>query len=182
MKALKGITVAMALLLASPAFGAEIGIIKTSLGTIEVEFFDKKAPKHVANFKKLLSSGFYTGTYFHRVIPGFMIQGGDPNTKDDSRGNDGMGGSGTNLKAEFNDTKHVRGILSMARSQNPDSASSQFFIMTVTAPHLDGQYSAFGKVVKGLDVMDKIVSVERDRGDNPLKPVYILSGKVEERK
>lgn len=156
----------------------EIAVIKTDMGTIKVEFFSDKAPKHVLNFKHLARTGFYEGIYFHRVIPGFMVQVGDPNTKDKDRSNDGMGGAGYHIKAEFNNTVHNRGVLSMARSQNPDSASSQFFIMVAKSPHLDGQYSAFGQVFEGMDVVDKIVSVKRDRKDNPLKSIYIKSIKI----
>ena len=158
--------------------GNECVVLKTTLGDIEVEFFHEKAPKHVANFIKLSSEGFYNGTYFHRVIPGFMIQGGDPNTRDGDRSMAGTGGSGTHLEAEFNDTKHVRGILSMARSQDPNSASSQFFIMVADSPHLDGQYSAFGKVRKGIEVVDKIVSSKRDPRDNPIESIFIESATV----
>jgi len=156
----------------------EIAVMTTNMGVIKIEFFPNKAPKHVVNFKHLSRSGFYEGVYFHRVIPGFMIQGGDPNTKDNDRSNDGMGGAGYNIKAEFNDTVHKRGIVSMARSQNPNSASSQFFIMTANAPHLDGQYSAFGRVIEGMDVVDKIVKAKRDRNDNPLKKIVIKSVKL----
>lgn len=151
-----------------PADGEEVAVMKTNLGRIVLMFFPDKAPLHVANFKKLASEKFYNGTKFHRVIPGFMIQGGDPNSKDGDRSNDGTGNSGQYVKAEFNDIKHERGILSMARSSNPDSASCQFFIMVNQYPSLDGSYSAFGKVVEGMDVVDKIVNLERDARDNPL--------------
>ena len=146
-------------------------VIETRLGNMEIEFYPEKAPNHVSSFIELAKSGFYDGTAFHRVIPGFMIQGGDPNSKDDNRANDGVGGPGFNLKAEFNDTRHVRGILSMARSQSPDSAGSQFFICVADAPHLDRQYTAFGKVVSGMEVADKIVSQPRDRRDNPKEKI-----------
>ncbi len=159
----------------------EVAVITTSLGKIEVEFFADKAPGHVANFTKLAKSGFYDSTYFHRVIPGFMVQGGDPNTKDNNRANDGTGGPGYTIDAEFNDIHHARGILSMARSQDPNSAGSQFFIMVDDAPYLDGQYTAFGKVIEGMDVVDKIVSVPRDGRDNPLKSIYITHISIEER-
>jgi peptidyl-prolyl cis-trans isomerase B (cyclophilin B) len=159
----------------------EVAVITTSLGKIEVEFFSDKAPGHVANFTKLAKSGFYDSTYFHRVIPGFMIQGGDPNTKDGNRANDGMGGPGYTIDAEFNDVHHARGILSMARSQDPNSAGSQFFIMVDDAPYLDGQYTAFGKVIGGMDVVDKIVGAPRDGRDNPLKSIYITHVSLEER-
>ena len=150
-------------------------VIETTLGSIEVEFYPDKAPIHVENFKKLAGDGFYDKTYFHRVIPGFMVQGGDPNTKDGDRSTDGTGGSGKNLKAEFTDIIHKRGIMSMARSADPDSASSQFFLMVADSPHLDGQYSAFGKVVEGMDIVDKIVNSDRDDRDNPLENIFIES-------
>ena len=143
--------------------------LETRLGTIEIEFMPDKAPGHVKNFIDLAKKGFYDGTTFHRVIPGFMIQGGDPNTKDakGSRGRHGTGGPGYQIKAEFNDTPHKRGVLSMARSGHPDSAGSQFFIVVNDSPHLDRQYTAFGRVVSGLEVVDKIVSAPRDPRDNP---------------
>jgi peptidyl-prolyl cis-trans isomerase B (cyclophilin B) len=142
-------------------------VIETKFGNIELKLFPEVAPNHVDNFLKLAREGFYDGTTFHRVIPGFMIQGGDPNTKSDDRSNHGMGGPGYTIDAEFNDRSHKRGTLSMARSANPNSAGSQFFICVADAPHLDRQYSVFGEVVSGLDVVDKIVSQPRDRNDNP---------------
>ena len=145
----------------------EIGVIETSHGTIEVEFFEDKASGHVKNFKDLANKEFYNGTTFHRVIPGFMIQGGDPNTKTDDRSSHGMGGPGYTIDAEFNDARHDRGVLSMARSQDPNSAGSQFFIVVKDSHFLDGQYTAFGKVTSGMDVADKIVDVARDARDNP---------------
>jgi cyclophilin family peptidyl-prolyl cis-trans isomerase len=164
-----------------PADGEEVAVMKTNLGRVVLMFFPDKAPLHVANFKKLASEKFYNGTKFHRVIPGFMIQGGDPNSKDGDRNNDGTGNSGQFIKAEFNDVKHERGILSMARSASPDSASCQFFIMVNRYPSLDGSYSAFGKVVEGMDVVDKIVNLERDQRDNPLpkNPAIIESITIE---
>ncbi len=146
-------------------------VIDTKFGRIVIKFFPELAPNHVANFKKLAKKGFYNGTTFHRVIPGFMIQGGDSNSKDDDRSNDGSGGPGYTINAEFNKTDHKRGVLSMARSTDPNSAGSQFFICVNHAPHLNGQYTAFGEVVEGLDVVDKIVSQPRDSRDNPLKKV-----------
>ena len=145
----------------------EIGVIETSHGTIEVEFFEDKASGHVKNFKDLANKEFYNGTTFHRVIPGFMIQGGDPNTKTDDRSSHGMGGPGYTIDAEFNDARHDRGVLSMARSQDPNSAGSQFFIVVKDSHFLDGQYTAFGKVTSGMDVADKIVDAARDSRDNP---------------
>jgi peptidyl-prolyl cis-trans isomerase B (cyclophilin B) len=155
------------------ALAAEIAVIETKLGNIELEFFEDKAPGHVKNFKALAKTGFYNGTLFHRVIPGFMIQGGDPNSKNPDRSMHGMGGPGYQIKAEFNDTPHDRGILSMARAQDPNSAGSQFFIVVKDARFLDGQYTAFGKVTKGMEVADKIVNSPRDERDNPLEPISI---------
>jgi len=145
-------------------------IIDTRFGEIEVEFLADKAPGHVKNFIDLAKKGFYDGTTFHRVIPGFMIQGGDPNTKDKkaSRSSHGTGSpGGPGLKAEFNDTPHKRGILSMARSQSPDSAGSQFFIVVKDSGFLDRQYTAFGRVTRGIEVADQIVNSPRDQRDNP---------------
>lgn len=155
-------------------------IIKTKLGEIEIKLFPDKAPKHVENFLKLAKSGFYNGTIFHRVIPGFMIQGGDPNTKDlNKKELYGMGGPGHSVKAEFNDMPHKRGIVSMARSNDPDSAGSQFFIVVEDSPFLDGKYTAFGQVVKGLGVADKIVNQPRDARDNPLERIEMTVTVVE---
>jgi len=148
-------------------------VIDTKFGKIELKFFPELAPNHVNNFIDLAKKGFYDGTTFHRVIPGFMIQGGDPNTKDPDRKKHGMGGPGYAVKAEFNNTPHKRGILSMARSSDPDSAGSQFFICVGDAPFLDRQYTAFGQVTSGMDVADKIVSQPRDKQDNPLERVEI---------
>ena len=155
------------LLLTAVVSAQEIAVIETKFGKIEVQFFKDKAPGHVKNFKDLAKKGFYDGTIFHRVIPGFMIQGGDPNTKSDDRSDHGMGGPGYSVKAEFNDTPHKRGILSMARSQDPNSAGSQFFIVVKDAAFLDGAYTAFGKVLSGMTVADQIVNAPRDRKDNP---------------
>ncbi|HJT20150.1 MAG TPA: peptidylprolyl isomerase [Nitrospira sp.] len=142
-----------------------------TLGEIVVKFFPDVAPGHVKNFTDLARKGFYNGTTFHRVIPGFMIQGGDPNSKNVDRSSHGMGGPGYKIKAEFNSTPHKRGVLSMARSNDPDSAGSQFFICVSDANFLDWQYTAFGKVVSGLDVVDKVVNMKRDGRDNPLERV-----------
>lgn len=168
-----------------PKDGDKVAVLYTSYGNIILRFHADKAPKHVAQFQKLVEEGFYTGTKFHRVIPGFMIQGGDPNSKDDDRSNDGMGGymkdgKEVNVPAEFNDTKHIRGILSAARSNDPNSASSQFFIMVATNENLDGQYSAYGQVVAGMDVVDAIVNLPRDMGDNPLEdnPATIIKAEI----
>lgn len=148
-------------------------VLETNQGEITIEFMPDVAPNHVENFKKLARNGFYDGTTFHRVIPGFMIQGGDPNSKSEDRGMHGTGGPGYTINAEFSKVKHERGIVSMARSSDPNSAGSQFFIVVKNAAHLDGQYTVFGKVTSGLDVVDKIVSVPRDARDNPIKKVSI---------
>lgn len=162
---------------------SEVVRLKTNLGDIVVELLEDKAPKHVASFKKLAADGFYDGTRFHRVIPGFMIQGGDPNSKSPNRTTHGTGGPGYKVPAEFNDTLHERGILSAARSSDPNSAGSQFFLMVARSPHLDNQYSAFGRVIEGMDVVDKIVALKRDRNDNPLEenPAIIEKATVEPR-
>jgi peptidyl-prolyl cis-trans isomerase B (cyclophilin B) len=139
------------------------------IGDIVLKFFPEVAPGHVTNFIKLSKEGFYNGTTFHRVIPGFMIQGGDPNSKSPDRSSHGMGGPGYKVKAEFNSTPHKRGIVSMARANDPDSAGSQFFICVADANFLDWQYTVFGEVVSGMDVADKIVSMKRDGRDNPLE-------------
>jgi peptidyl-prolyl cis-trans isomerase B (cyclophilin B) len=141
------------------------------LGEIVLKFFPDVAPGHVKNFIKLSKEGFYNGTTFHRVIPGFMIQGGDPNSKNPDRSMHGMGGPGYKVKAEFNSKPHKRGILSMARANDPDSAGSQFFICVADAHFLDWQYTVFGEVVSGLEVADKVVNMKRDGRDNPLDRV-----------
>ena len=146
---------------------------------MKAELYPEIAPETVANFEKLVKSGFYDGLTFHRVIPGFMIQGGDP------RGN-GTGGPGWTIKGEFsangfkNDLKHTAGVLSMARAMDPNSAGSQFFIMVEAAPHLDGQYAAFGKLVEGLDVARMIVSVPTDWNDKPRTPQVMKTVTIEE--
>jgi len=141
--------------------------METNHGRIVLRFFDDKAPNHVSNFKKLARSGYFDGTKFHRVIPGFMIQGGDPNSRNADRGTHGTGGPGYRINQEFNDTPHDRGILSAARSSDPNSAGSQFFLMVARSPHLDRQYTAYGEIIEGLDVVDKIVALPRDQRDNP---------------
>jgi peptidyl-prolyl cis-trans isomerase B (cyclophilin B) len=152
-----------------------IATLQTDMGDIQIKFVYDKAPKHVENFVDLAAKGFYDGTLFHRVIPGFMIQGGDPNTKkpEDPSHPYGTGGSDTKLKAEFNDTSHKRGIVSMARSSDPNSASSQFFIVVKDSTFLDGQYSAFGEVISGMEVADKIAATPRGANDRPNTPVHI---------
>jgi cyclophilin family peptidyl-prolyl cis-trans isomerase len=151
----------------------KVAEVHTSAGEIDIRFFPDVAPNHVKNFIDLAEKGFYNGTKFHRVIPGFMIQGGDPNTVSGSPATWGTGGSGKNIAAEFNSVKHTRGIVSMARSNSPDSASSQFFIMVADAPSLDNQYSVFGQVTKGMDVVDKIVNAPTGSQDRPNNPTSI---------
>jgi peptidyl-prolyl cis-trans isomerase B (cyclophilin B) len=172
--------VALAAEKAAPAAKESKAVIKTKFGEIEIKFFPDVAPKHVENFLKLAKEGFYNGTIFHRVIPGFMIQGGDPTTKDPAKKDlYGSGGPGHNVKAEFNDTPHKRGIVSMARAQDPDSAGSQFFIVVEDSRFLDGKYTAFGEVVKGIGVADKIVNQPRDTRDNPVERIEMTVQVVE---
>jgi peptidyl-prolyl cis-trans isomerase B (cyclophilin B) len=157
----------------SSSTAKEVAVIKTSAGEMVVEFWPDVAPKTVENFKKLARQGFYDGTAFHRIIKGFMIQGGDPLTKDLTKESVyGTGDPGYKINAEFNDRKHVKGVLSMARSQHPDSAGSQFFIMLGANPGLDGQYTGFGKLIKGEDVLEKIgdTRVTRSRSGELSKP------------
>jgi len=142
-------------------------VVHTKFGDITLRFFPNVAPNHVKNFIELAQKGFYNGTTFHRVVPKFMIQGGDPNTKNPDRSKHGTGGPGHTVKAEFNNKPHKRGTLSMARSAHPDSAGSQFFICVADAPFLDGKYTVFGEVVTGMEVADKIVAQPRDANDNP---------------
>lgn len=168
-------------------------ILKTKFGDMEIKFLSDVAPKHVDNFVKLAKSGFYNGTTFHRVIPGFMIQGGDPNTKDSLKKDTyGQGGPGHNVKAEFSELPHKRGVVSMARAQDPDSAGSQFFIVVEDSRFLDRKYTIFGEVVKGIGVADKIVGQPRvmcqtgapnppDKGpcDNPLERIEMTVSIIE---
>jgi peptidyl-prolyl cis-trans isomerase B (cyclophilin B) len=155
-------------------------IIKTKFGDMDIVFFPEKAPKHVENFIALAKSGFYNGTIFHRVIPGFMIQGGDPNTKDLNKPEAyGQGGPSQRLKAEFNDIPHRRGILSMARTSDPNSAGSQFFVVVKDSNFLDGQYTVFGEVVKGMEVADKIVSLPKNSRDLPTERAEVTVVVVE---
>jgi len=151
----------------------KVAEIHTTAGEIDIRFFPDVAPNHVKNFIDLAQKGFYNGTKFHRVIPGFMIQGGDPNTKSSDTSSWGMGGAGTKVNAEFSEVPHKRGIVSMARSTDPNSASSQFFIVVKDSSFLDRQYTVFGQVTKGMDVADKIVSGSRNASDRPDKPVAI---------
>ncbi len=157
----------------------EVAVIKTNQGEMVLEFFPEVAPKHVENFKTLAKKGFYDGTCFHRVIKGFMIQGGDPLTKDDAnQARWGTGDPGYKIKAEFNNKPHVRGTLSAARSQDPDSAGSQFFICHGDPSFLNGQYTVYGKLIKGDDVLEKIATTQTEPGDRPTKRMNIESVKI----
>jgi len=157
----------------------EVAVIKTTEGEMVIEFWPDVAPKTVENFKKLAKDGFYDGTAFHRVIKGFMIQGGDPLTKDPAQeARWGTGGPGHRLKAEFNDRHHDRGVISMARSQDPDSAGSQFFICHGNPRFLDKQYTAFGKLIKGDDVLEKIATTPTHPPDRPDKRMGVESIKI----
>src|SRR5205814_8218532 len=166
------------------ASSEEVAVITTSEGDMTVQFWNDAAPETIANFKKLARAGFYNGTTFHRIVKGFMIQGGDPNTKDPAKENSyGAGDPGYKIKAEFNDHSHERGVISMARGPDPDSAGSQFFICLAPVRRLDGQYTTFGKLIKGDDVLDKIgnTPVERNaQGEmsKPTKRVIIESVKI----
>ena len=155
-------------------------IIKTSFGNIKFSLVSDIAPETVRNFSQLAKSGFYNGTLFHRIIPGFMIQGGDPNTKNPDKSTWGQGGPGYNLKAEFNSRSHLRGIVSMARTNDPDSAGSQFFIVTSDSTFLDRQYTVFGEVVEGMEVVDKIVNLPRDGNDCPKQEAKMLEVTISE--
>lgn len=161
----------------------EHALIKTAYGDMTIAFWPDVAPKTVENFKKLARSGFYDGTAFHRVIKGFMIQGGCPNTKAGETGMPGTGGPGWKVKAEFNKKPHVRGVISMARSSDPDSAGSQFFICHGNASFLDGKYTAFGELVKGDDVLEKIATIPTSHGgggekSTPIDRVGVESIKI----
>lgn len=164
---------------AKGAAESEVAVIETSEGTMVLEFWPDVAPRTVENFKKLARQGFYDGTCFHRVIKGFMIQGGDPLTKDESqKARWGTGGPGYTIKAEFNSRKHERGVVSMARRSDPDSAGSQFFICHGDAPHLDGRYTAFGRLIKGEDVLDRIANTPTDAQDRPLNRVTVKTIRI----
>jgi len=154
--------------------------IETNFGKISFKLLPELAPETVRNFSQLAKSGFYNGTLFHRIIPGFMIQGGDPNTKNSDKSTWGQGGPGYNLKAEFSSRSHLRGIVSMARANDPDSAGSQFFIVTSDSTFLDKQYTVFGEVVDGIEVADKIVNLPRDGNDCPEQEVKMLEVTISE--
>ena len=161
--------------------GKEVAVIQTTLGAMVLEFFEEDVPNHVANFKKLARERYYDGIYFHRVIPGFMIQAGCPLTRDDDRSNDGTGGPGYTIDAEFNHRPHKPGTLSMARQPDPNSAGSQFFICHKAQPGLDGQYTVFGRVIDGMDVVDKIANAKRDKKDNPMEKIIMEKVTIETR-
>lgn len=162
----------------------KVAVLETDLGAIEIRFYPDVAPNHVRNFIDRVEAGDYDGTKFHRIIPGFVIQGGDPNTRSDDSSMWGTGGSGPGVKAEFNSVHHARGIVSMARSMDPDSARSQFFICVDDAGALDNKYSVFGKAVSGMDVADKIVAGKKGgpRGDLALEPVAIKKASIRDAK
>jgi peptidyl-prolyl cis-trans isomerase B (cyclophilin B) len=192
------LSIVLAVLLSSALFAAEekkeektsmnasneVAVIKTNEGEMVVQFWTDAAPNTIENFKKLAREGFYDGTIFHRIVKGFMIQGGDPNSKDPAKENSyGQGGPSYKIKAEFNDHSHQRGVISMARSSDPDSAGSQFFICLAPVPRLDHQYTTFGKLIKGDDVLEKIGDTPVTRnssGENskPTKRVVIESIKI----
>ena len=155
-------------------------LIETNFGNIKIKLLPEIAPETVRSFITLTKSSFYDGTLFHRVIPKFMIQGGDPNTKESNKSVWGQGGPGYNLKAEFNSRSHLRGIVSMARSTDPDSAGSQFFIVTSDSTFLDRQYTVFAEVVEGLEIADKIVNLPRDGNDCPLQEAKMLQLTISE--
>jgi peptidyl-prolyl cis-trans isomerase B (cyclophilin B) len=165
--------------MSTPASTNEVAVITTTEGTMVIQFWPDVAPKTVENFKKLANQGFYDGTCFHRVIKDFMIQGGDPLTKDPGKEDAwGTGGPGYQIKAEFNDRSHTRGVISMARSNNPDSAGSQFFICHGNPTFLDHQYTTFGKLIKGDDVLEKIGTTPTHPQDRPNKRMGIISIKI----
>ena len=173
----------------------EVAVISTNFGDMIVEFYPEIAPMHVESFVALTNEEYFNGTTFHRVIPGFMVQGGDPNSRNENRATHGTGGRAGKffglgneedpstwlIPQEFNDTPHVKGILSMARTNDPNSASSQFFICHDNASFLDNNYTVFGKVVEGLDIIDEIANVAKDQNDNPLERVEMLSVRIAKR-
>jgi len=184
--AMLNLLLAPVILAEKPTTGEEAPhvLLKTKFGEMEIVLFPELAPKHVESFLKLVKSGYYNGTIFHRIIPGFMIQGGDPNTKDPANKNKyGTGGPGYTVPAEFSKVKHEKGILSAARTQDPNSAGSQFFIMVDKSPHLDGKYTVFGEVVKGIEVAETIVKQPRyTPGDMPKERIEITIETIEVKK
>lgn len=179
--------VAFALVLMTGCGGGvkdEVAVMETSMGEVVLGFFPDVAPNHVANFKQIARDGLYNNTLFHRVIPGFVIQGGDPETAnpDTPRSRYGTGGTGNNVNAEFSDLKHKRGTLAAARSQDPNSADAQFYIALNAIPHLDGQYTIFGEVLRGMEAVDSIASVKTDMRDIPTEDVRILSVQIMSKK
>ncbi len=167
-----------------PKTGKKVAVLQTSKGTITFELLPDLAPNHARNFVELATGGFYDGTKFHRIIPGFMIQGGDPNTKTEKVASWGSGNGPHTLKAEFSPTSkasHVRGMVSMARAPDPDSASCQFFIVHQTSKFLDEKYSIFGKVMTGMEVVDAIAETPRDAGDRPHLPIVLERVAIETR-
>jgi peptidyl-prolyl cis-trans isomerase B (cyclophilin B) len=159
---------------------SQVAELHTTAGEIDIRLMADVAPNHVKNFVDLAKRGFYDGTKFHRVIPRFMIQGGDPNTISGDKKTWGTGGSESTVNAEFSDVSHKRGIVSMARAADPNSATSQFFIVVADSTFLDRKQSVFGEVTKGMDVVDEIVNAERDSGDRPYEPVSIVKIVVRE--
>lgn len=153
----------------------EVAVLDTSFGEIVLGFYPEDAPGHVENFKRLAREGVYDGVLFHRIVPGFVVQAGDPLTRNPEtpRARYGTGGTGQKLPAEFSERKHVRGTLAMARSQEENSADSQFYIALDSIPHLDGKYTVFGEVLKGMEVVDSIAAVKTDMRDVPLEDVRI---------
>ncbi len=162
----------------------KVAILHTDFGKIVLEFYPDDAPNHVDTFKRLVREGFYDGVLFHRVVPGFVVQAGDPTTKDSStpRPEYGAGGSGETLDAEFNERKHLRGTVGMARTTDPNSADSQFYVCLAPKPHLDRKYTVFGRVAIGMEAVDKIAMVETDARDIPIEPVVIDSIRITSRK
>ena len=167
----------------APNASNEVAVIKTSEGDMVIEFWTDAAPNTIGNFKKLARSGFYNGTIFHRIVKGFMIQGGDPNSKDPAKENKyGDGGPGYKIKAEFNDHSHERGVLSLAREPDPDSAGSQFFVCLAPVTRLDHQYTTFGKLIKGDEVLEKIGSTPVTRnsmGENSKPTKRVMINKID---
>jgi len=163
-----------------PVAKNEYALIETRFGVMKMRFFPDKAPGHCANFKRLANAGYYDGVTFHRVIPGFMIQGGDILSRDGNKATDGTGGPGYTIDAEFNDISHVTGIVSMARTPDPNSAGSQFFICDGSPTFLDRNYTVFGEIIEGKEIINKIANVQRDGRDNPLQPVYMRVTMIKE--